>query len=118
VAFYHALRAAAIAHSVALACSQGSLAGCGCDRTKVAGEKFVDATPRTTPRPIKEKRDTNEKEATTVENSKWGGCSIDIKHGLHFSQNFLDSKETEEDAKALMNRHNSRAGNKVGVITV
>jgi len=46
---------------------------------------------------------------------KWGGCSADIRYGLKLARKFLDAREIEETARSLMNRHNNKAGRKVGI---
>lgn len=89
MAFYFAIRSAAITFTVTQSCSHGNLSGCSCDKTKPEG-------------------------TLTSEGWRWGGCSADIEHGLRFSRQFVDARETDRDARSLMNLHNNRAGRKVG----
>ena len=44
---------------------------------------------------------------------RWGGCSVDIAHGLNFTKAFMDSREIRQNEKSLMNRHNNKAGHMV-----
>ena len=41
---------------------------------------------------------------------RWGGCSVDIAHGLNFTRAFMDSREIRQNERSLMNRHNNKAG--------
>ena len=41
---------------------------------------------------------------------RWGGCSVDISHGLNFTRGFMDSREFRQNEKSLMNKHNNKAG--------
>jgi len=120
-AFYYALRSAAIAHAVATACSQGNISGCGCDRTKPEGTPVAQAGVKggvksgSKKRKGREDGEGSEADGTDLGKveMKWGGCSVDVKHGLRFARLFLDSRETDEDARALMNLHNNGVGRKV-----
>lgn len=40
----------------------------------------------------------------------WGGCSDNVEFGNKISKVFVDSLETGQDARALMNLHNNEAG--------
>ncbi|XP_035677576.1 protein Wnt-7b-like isoform X1 [Branchiostoma floridae] len=86
-AFTYAISSAALVHAIVTACSQGNISDCGCDRTKEG--------------------DLND------EGWKWGGCSADVKYGLRFCKKFVDAREVEQNARALMNLHNNEAGRKV-----
>lgn len=87
-AFTYAVTSAGVTYSITQACSLGKLKQCSCDQSK---KKVLH------------------------EGWKWGGCSADIKHGLKFSRKFLDAREIEQNARSLMNKHNNRAGRKVGL---
>ncbi|XP_059056214.1 protein Wnt-1-like [Achroia grisella] len=82
-AFVHALSAAALAHTVARACSRGELNECSCDA------RVRKRTPR---------------------HWQWGGCSEDIRYGEMFSRDFIDSKEDKNTNEGLINLHNHEAG--------
>lgn len=41
---------------------------------------------------------------------KWGGCSHNVKYGMDFSKQFLDSLEKAGDIQSTVNLHNNRAG--------
>lgn len=40
----------------------------------------------------------------------WGGCSDNVLIGNKMAKEFLDSKESGRDAKALINLHNNKVG--------
>ncbi|GAB1606520.1 protein Wnt-7b isoform X1 [Argonauta hians] len=85
-AFSFAIVSAGIAYAITQACSRGNLNRCGCDKSKLPNYSH--------------------------HGWKWGGCSADVKYGLSFSRNFVDIMEFTENARALMNVHNNRAGRK------
>uniref|UniRef100_UPI00358DDAC6 protein Wnt-7a-like n=1 Tax=Myxine glutinosa TaxID=7769 RepID=UPI00358DDAC6 len=87
-AFVNAVSAAGITYSIATACTWGILSGCGCDVEK---RGHPDGH----------------------ESWKWGGCSVDIKSALAFSQAFVDAREITRSAHTLMNLHNNEAGRKI-----
>jgi wingless-type MMTV integration site family protein 7 len=91
-AFASAIRAAGVAYRVTQACSQGAVLSCGCSSSSSSSK----------PNP-----------SSSSSSWQWGGCGADIQYGLAFSRLFLDAKEIREDERALMNRHNNRAGRKV-----
>lgn len=64
--FVQAIAAAGIVHSIATACSTGSLNDCACDKTRVG--------------PIRQ-RD---------QNWKWGGCSNNIRHGMMYARHLVE----------------------------
>lgn len=45
---------------------------------------------------------------------KWSGCSANVGYAARFTRKFLDVREIEGDARALMNLHNNKVGRKVG----
>lgn len=78
---------AALAHSVARSCSEGSIYTCTCG--------------------------THAKRYTNVVQHReweWGGCSDNAEFGHKFSRDFIDVAEKGRDLKGLMNLHNSEAG--------
>lgn len=83
-AYIYAVSAAGVAYSITRACSKGEITECGCD-DKVRS------------RPTKGRWE-------------WGGCSEDIRFGEVFSKDFVDSRESENEAEGLMNIHNNEAG--------
>ena len=91
-AYMSAIRSAGVAYAITQACSQGNLASCGCDKSKLEG--------------------------FSPNGWKWGGCSADIKYGLKFARIFVDAREIQEDSRSLMNLHNNRAGRKVRIVYV
>lgn len=64
--FIHAITAAGIVHSIATACSMGSLSDCACDKTRIG------VIPR------------------QQELWKWGGCSDNIRYGMLFAKHLVE----------------------------
>nr|QDW65352.1 Wnt1 [Himerometra robustipinna] len=85
-AFVNAITSGAVTHSIARACSEGSLDSCSCDYTN---NNAV----------IKEKGEW-----------QWGGCSDNAQFGKMFSKKFVDAGEKGKDLRFLMNLHNNEAG--------
>ncbi|KAK3856351.1 hypothetical protein Pcinc_037318 [Petrolisthes cinctipes] len=83
-AYTYAVASAGVTHSVTSACARGNISTCGCDHRK--------------------------RNIYSSGGWKWGGCSADIRFGIKFSRRFVDARETEGDARALMNLHNNNAG--------
>ena len=84
-AFIYSITSAAVVHSVARACSEGSIYTCSC------GVKA--------PRRLSAKRDW-----------EWGGCSDNAEFGHKFSRDFVDVMEKGRDLRFMMNLHNNEAG--------
>ncbi|KAK3599048.1 hypothetical protein CHS0354_012536 [Potamilus streckersoni] len=82
-AFIYALTSAAVAHSVARACAEGSIYTCTCDYNL----KQPDG-----------------------KDWEWGGCSDNAKFGHKFSRKFVDVIEKGRDFRYMMNLHNNEAG--------
>lgn len=70
------------------ACSRGEITSCGCGTT-------------------------NRRQPRVQASWKWAGCSVDLALGLRIARKFLDNREVEGDARALMNLHNNKAGRNV-----
>ncbi|XP_042879895.1 protein Wnt-7b-like isoform X1 [Penaeus japonicus] len=83
-AFTYAIMSAGVAYSVTASCARGNISTCGCDDRK--------------------------RGRYSASGWKWGGCSADIKYGIKFARKFVDAREVEGDARALMNLHNNKAG--------
>ncbi|KAI5644708.1 wnt family domain-containing protein [Phthorimaea operculella] len=86
-AYTYAITSAGVTHALSTACAKGDLPACGC------------ATNR--------RRITN-----PAEQFQWGGCG-EAAYGAKFARRFLDARELEADARALMNLHNNRLGRKL-----
>nr|DBA11521.1 TPA_inf: Wnt1 [Holothuria glaberrima] len=84
-AFIYAITTAAVTHSVARACSEGSISTCSCDER--------DKGP-------------------SGEDWDWGGCSDNAVFGHRFAKKFVDAGERGRDSRNLMNIHNNEAGRK------
>ncbi|XP_054718174.1 protein Wnt-11b-2-like [Uloborus diversus] len=86
-AYVYALASASAAHTIARACSDGSLDSCGCG-----------GAPHEPPHG----------------DFKWGGCGHNVRHGLKFARNFADApwrqKSVRKRVEATVNRHNNQAG--------
>nr|ALL53296.1 wingless [Thamnocephalus platyurus] len=81
--FIYSLTSAAVTHSVARACSEGTIESCTCDYTQ-RGPSGSDW--------------------------EWGGCSDNIQFGMKFSREFVDAGEKARDMRCLVNLHNNEAG--------
>ncbi|GAB6023467.1 Protein Wnt-2b [Chamberlinius hualienensis] len=86
-AFVYAISSAGVVNAITRSCSRGELYNCACDPTN-KGNKGKDDEGSYT----------------------WGGCSDNVKYGLDFARRFIDAKENNRDARAMMNLHNNRAG--------
>ncbi|EDO41710.1 predicted protein [Nematostella vectensis] len=84
-AFVYAISSAGVVHEVTRSCSLGELKDCSCRNKKGRSRKGFE----------------------------WGGCSDNIQYGLNFAKAFVDSREVEKDARALMNLHNNHVGRRV-----
>ncbi|XP_050419344.1 protein Wnt-1 isoform X2 [Patella vulgata] len=82
--FIYAVTSAAVSHSVARACSEGSVHTCSCDyeHNKVPVGKDWE----------------------------WSGCSDNARYGHRFSRRFVDVIEKGRDFRYMMNLHNNEAG--------
>ena len=85
-AFIYSITSAAVTHSVARACSEGSIETCTCD--------YRHRGP-------------------TGDDWEWGGCSDNADFGYRFSRKFVDAEEKGQDLKCLVNLHNNQAGRMV-----
>ncbi|KAG6802522.1 protein Wnt-1 [Apis mellifera caucasica] len=85
-AFIYAITSAAVTHSIARACSEGSIQSCSCDYTHQS-------------RP-----------PSTTRDWEWGGCSDNIGYGFKFSREFVDTGERGRNLREKMNLHNNEAG--------
>ncbi|XP_041373985.1 protein Wnt-1-like isoform X2 [Gigantopelta aegis] len=83
-AFIYAITSAAVSHSVARACAEGSVHTCTCDyaHNRVPSGKDWE----------------------------WNGCSDNAKFGHKFSRRFVDGIEKGRDFRYMMNLHNNEAG--------
>ncbi|XP_066471988.1 protein Wnt-8a [Tiliqua scincoides] len=82
--FVHAISSAGVMYTLTRNCSLGDFENCGCDSSRngrTGGTGWV-----------------------------WGGCSENVEFGEKISKVFVDSLETGQDARALMNLHNNEAG--------
>lgn len=68
--FIHAITAAGISHTIARACSMGTLSDCACDKSRVGV--------------ITRKQEL----------WKWGGCSDNIRYGFLFAKNMVELLDT------------------------
>ncbi|KAJ8708542.1 hypothetical protein PYW08_009924 [Mythimna loreyi] len=86
-AFTYAITSAGVTHALSEACARGDLPACQCT--------------------------TNRRRGTSAsEQFEWGGCGVSA-YGARLARRFLDARELERDARALMNLHNNRVGRKV-----
>lgn len=85
--FVHAIAAAGIVHSIAWACSAGTLADCACDKTRVGLIRRQD------------------------ENWKWGGCSNNVRHGMLFAKHLVELLDASHEHERMLkhNRHSNKS---------
>uniref|UniRef100_A0A8C4N7E8 Protein Wnt n=1 Tax=Eptatretus burgeri TaxID=7764 RepID=A0A8C4N7E8_EPTBU len=120
-AFSYALTAAGVVHAVASACSLGKLQACGCDERLKGDEEALQ----------RKLQHLHKLQLQALHHGKpvgnavlafpeaapgqweWGGCSHDLNFAARFSQDFLDSHETNRDIHTLAHLHNNRVGRKV-----
>ena len=88
-AFLYAITSAGVAHSVTKACSSGMYSSCGCDRS-LTGRPSGDW--------------------------EWRGCHSNVKFAGGLTKEFSSARvsKTGHVERKKMNRHNIRAGIKVG----
>ncbi|KAJ1095045.1 hypothetical protein NDU88_000216 [Pleurodeles waltl] len=85
MAFSYAILSAGITYAIISACTHGNLTDCGCDQEKIG---YYDKG----------------------RGWRWGGCSVDVAHGILFSQDFVDAREVKRSTRTLMNLHNNHVG--------
>lgn len=139
-AFSLGLLAAGVAHSVASACSMGKLHGCGCDaKRRIDDDKIRLKLTQLQLQTLQRNgfRHTSEfktnysnlpsylrsshpsillkpEELTSLQETwEWGGCSHDLRFGIRFSRDWLDSRSSSRDIHARMKMHNNRVGRQV-----
>ena len=88
-AFIYAITSASVTHSIARACSEGSIQSCSCDYTHQS------------------------RAPSTTRDWEWGGCSDNIGYGFKFSREFVDTGERGRNLREKMNLHNNEAGRAV-----
>ncbi|KAF9414074.1 hypothetical protein HW555_007903 [Spodoptera exigua] len=86
-AFTYAITSAGVTHALSAACARGDLPACQCTSNRRRG-------------------------TSTSEQFEWGGCG-EGAYGARLARRFLDARELERDARALMNLHNNRVGRKI-----
>jgi hypothetical protein len=96
-AFIYAITSAAVTHSIARACSEGSIESCTCDYS------HQTRAPQT----------NNMGNVAGVRDWEWGGCSDNIGFGFKFSREFVDTGERGRTLREKMNLHNNEAGRAV-----
>lgn len=99
-AFIYAITSAAVTHSIARACSEGSIESCTCDYS------HQSRSPQT----------SNMGQVAGVRDWEWGGCSDNIGFGFKFSREFVDTGERGRSLREKMNIHNNEAGRLVSNI--
>ncbi|KAI5704841.1 hypothetical protein M8J76_005588 [Diaphorina citri] len=95
-AFIYAITSAAVTHTVARSCAEGSIESCTCDYSHQSKGQ----------RPTK----TTLNNVAGVRDWEWGGCSDNIGFGFKFSREFVDTGERGRSLREKMNLHNNEAG--------
>uniref|UniRef100_A0A1B0BRQ5 Protein Wnt n=1 Tax=Glossina palpalis gambiensis TaxID=67801 RepID=A0A1B0BRQ5_9MUSC len=93
--FIYAITSAAVTHSVARACSEGSIESCTCDYSHQSRSPQTSAQAGS---------------VAGVRDWEWGGCSDNIGFGFKFSREFVDTGERGRNLREKMNLHNNEAG--------
>lgn len=93
--FIYAITSAAVTHSIARACSEGSIESCTCDYS------HQSRSPQTS---------LQTGSVAGVRDWEWGGCSDNIGFGFKFSRDFVDTGERGRNLREKMNLHNNEAG--------
>lgn len=96
-AFIYAITSAAVTHSIARACSEGSIESCTCDYSHQSKSPQMN----------------NVGAVAGVRDWEWGGCSDNIGFGFKFSREFVDTGERGRNLREKMNLHNNEAGRAV-----
>ena len=122
-AFIYAITSAALTHSVARACSSGTVYTCSCGqrndlpqrskrRQRGAGRRRRRGRPTSlAPRPASP--GPAGPAVPGASDWQWGGCSDNGAFGYRFSRDFIDVNERERDLRCAMNLHNNEAGRTV-----
>ncbi|XP_036322046.1 protein wingless-like [Rhagoletis pomonella] len=97
--FIYAITSAAVTHSIARACSEGSIESCTCDYS------HQSRSPQT----------SQLGSVAGVRDWEWGGCSDNIGFGFKFSRDFVDTGERGRNLREKMNLHNNEAGRAVSI---
>ncbi len=98
-AFIYAITSAAVTHSIARACSEGSIESCTCDYS------HHSRLPQPNSMGV----------VAGVRDWEWGGCSDNIGFGFKFSRDFVDTGERGRNLREKMNLHNNEAGRAVSL---
>ncbi|XP_067622463.1 protein wingless isoform X2 [Eurosta solidaginis] len=93
--FIYAITSAAVTHSIARACSEGSIESCTCDYSHQSRSPQASQQAGS---------------VAGVRDWEWGGCSDNIGFGFKFSRDFVDTGERGRNLREKMNLHNNEAG--------
>ncbi|EDW77899.1 wg [Drosophila willistoni] len=93
--FIYAITSAAVTHSIARACSEGSIESCTCDYSHQSRSPQANHQAGS---------------VAGVRDWEWGGCSDNIGFGFKFSREFVDTGERGRNLREKMNLHNNEAG--------
>jgi len=114
-AYIYAITSAALTHSIARACSSGTVYTCSCGqrndlprskRRLRAGRRRRRQRP-TSPAP------PGPPGQAGANDWQWGGCSDNVAFGYRFSRDFIDVNERGRDLRCAVNLHNNEAGRTV-----
>lgn len=96
--FIYAITSAAVTHSIARACSEGTIESCTCDYSHQTRSPQANYQAGS---------------VAGVRDWEWGGCSDNIGFGFKFSREFVDTGERGRNLREKMNLHNNEAGRAV-----
>ncbi|KAL1494684.1 hypothetical protein ABEB36_010248 [Hypothenemus hampei] len=96
-AFIYAITSAAVTHSIARACSEGTIETCYCEKHYRRPQGFGNNGNVATT-------------VSTVREFEWGGCSDNIGFGVDIARDFVDTGKRAKSFREEMNLHNNEAG--------
>ncbi|ENN70204.1 hypothetical protein YQE_13084, partial [Dendroctonus ponderosae] len=94
-AFIYAITSAAVTHSIARACTEGTIESCYCQKHYSSPQQITDGKT---------------KEVSTARRFEWGGCSDNVGFGIKVGREFVDTGERGKSLREKMNLHNNEAG--------
>lgn len=94
-AFIYAITSAAVTHSIARACTEGTIETCFCQKHYSSPAEISVGKSKT---------------ASAVGRFEWGGCSDNVGFGIQVGREFVDTGERGKSLREKMNLHNNEAG--------
>lgn len=98
-AFIFAITSAGISYHVTRSCDMGELRSCGCSRRMQSQTSVTDPGA-----------DSSVDENWRNNDFEWRRCKKNLKYGSDVSAEFMDVARSRKDPRALLIRHNNKAG--------